>query len=111
MCIAWQMLILRFIYITAIPPFAKQYAMISSNYRTVTMTMDADQDLLHTSIYVLQDTVPEDTETFYVTLRNPTGGAEIGLNNRIAINILSNDNAHGVIEIAQVRFRYGICPP
>ena len=64
--------------------------------------MDADQDLLHATVYILQDTIPEDTETFYVTLTDPTGGAEVGLNNRIAVNILSNDNAHGVIEIAPV---------
>ncbi|KAK3601208.1 hypothetical protein CHS0354_004408 [Potamilus streckersoni] len=68
--------------------------------RTVTMTFDPGQTLLHTTAMVLQDTVPEDTETFYVTLRNPIGGVEIGPNNRIAINILSNDNAHGIIEIA-----------
>ncbi|KAH3717902.1 hypothetical protein DPMN_060698 [Dreissena polymorpha] len=68
--------------------------------RVVTMTMDAGQDLLHASVYVFQDTTPEDTETFYVTLRSPGGGAEISVNNKIAVNILSNDNAHGVIEIA-----------
>lgn len=70
--------------------------------RTVTLTMDGGEDLLHATVYVFQDTIPEDTETFYVTLRNPVGGAEIGLDNRIAVNILSNDNAHGVIEIAPV---------
>ena len=66
------------------------------------MTLNEGQDLLHTSVVVLQDTVPEDTETFYVTLRDPTGGAEIGPNNRITVNILSNDNAHGIIEMAPV---------
>lgn len=69
------------------------------------MTMDEGQDLMHTTVYVIQDTIPEDTETFYVFLRNPAGGAEIGVNNRIAVNILSNDNAHGIFEIAQVRFK------
>jgi hypothetical protein len=66
------------------------------------MTLDAGQDILRTTMYVMQDTIPEDTETFYVFLRTPQGGAEIGVNNRIAVNILSNDNAHGIIEIAQV---------
>ena len=51
---------------------------------------------------VLQDDLPEDTETFYVTITNPAGGAEIGAQNTITVNILSNDNAHGIIEIAQV---------
>ena len=66
------------------------------------MTMDTDEDLLHSTVYVLQDTLPEDTETFYVTLTNPTGGAEIGVENKITVNILSNDNAHGVIEVSPV---------
>ena len=66
------------------------------------MTMEENQNLLHASVAVLQDTLPEDTETFYVTLRNPRGGAEISMDNRITVNILSNDNAHGVFEIAPV---------
>ena len=67
------------------------------------MTFDAGQDLLHTSVMILQDTVPEDTETFTVTLQNPTGAAEIGPNDKILVKILSNDNAHGIIEISPVR--------
>ncbi|KAL4228132.1 hypothetical protein ACF0H5_013567 [Mactra antiquata] len=88
--------------ITSQPVIHQLIKVKDSDYapRTVTVTMDEDEDLLHTSVYVLQDTIPEDTETFYVSIRDPTGGAEISLNNRISINILSNDNAHGVIEIA-----------
>lgn len=51
---------------------------------------------------VLEDFVPENTETFFVTLVNPTGGATIGPKNKISVNILSNDNAHGIIEFAEV---------
>ena len=66
------------------------------------MTFDAGQDLLHTSVMILQDTIPEDTETFTVTLQNPTGAAEIGPNDKTIVKILSNDNAHGIIEISPV---------
>ena len=75
------------------------------------MTLNEGQDLLHTSVVVLQDTEPEDNEAFYVTLKNPTGGAEIGPDNRITVNILSNDNAHGIIEIAPVRIIVFYCKP
>lgn len=51
---------------------------------------------------VLEDFLPENTETFFVTLVNPTGGATIGPKNKISVNILSNDNAHGIIEFAEV---------
>ena len=68
------------------------------------MTLNHGQDLLHTSVVVLQDTKPEANETFSVVLKDPTGGVEIGPDNRITVNILSNDNAYGIIEIAPVRF-------
>ncbi|KAJ8304146.1 hypothetical protein KUTeg_017729 [Tegillarca granosa] len=70
--------------------------------RTITMMFEPGERLRHTSVVVLQDDVPEDTEHFYITLSNPTGGAEIGTQNKITVNILSNDNAHGIIEIAPV---------
>ena len=66
------------------------------------MTFEEGQSSRTTSVMVLQDDLPEDTETFYVTITNPAGGAEIGAQNTITVNILSNDNAHGIIEIAQV---------
>ncbi|XP_060082724.1 adhesion G-protein coupled receptor V1-like [Ylistrum balloti] len=68
--------------------------------RTVTMTFEPGRRLLQTSVIILQDTIPEDTETFFVSLTNPSGGADIGPQNTLTINILSNDNAHGIIEIA-----------
>lgn len=51
---------------------------------------------------ILEDYQPENTESFFVTLTNPKGGATIGPKNKITVNILSNDNAHGIIEFAQV---------
>jgi hypothetical protein len=66
------------------------------------MTFEPGQKTLHTSVLIIQDDEPEETETFYVTLNNPTGGSEIGPHNMITVNILSNDNAHGIIEFPTV---------
>lgn len=66
------------------------------------MTFEPGQRLRSTSVEVLEDYLPENTETFFVTLVNPTGGATIGPKNKITVNILSNDNAHGIIEFAEV---------
>ncbi|XP_070543508.1 adhesion G-protein coupled receptor V1-like isoform X2 [Ptychodera flava] len=53
------------------------------------------------TVSILDDETPEDTEDFYVAISNPTGGAEISNLNRVMINILSNDNAHGIIAFDQ----------
>lgn len=66
------------------------------------MTFEPGQKTLHTSVAIIQDDQPEEIETFYVTLSDPTGGAEIGPHNMITVNILSNDNANGIIEFPQV---------
>ncbi|GAB5567024.1 adhesion G-protein coupled receptor V1 isoform X4 [Prionailurus iriomotensis] len=52
-------------------------------------------------VNVLDDTVPEEEEFFRVELKNPKGGAEIGINGYVKINILSNDDAYGVVGFAQ----------
>ncbi|XP_027630761.1 adhesion G-protein coupled receptor V1 [Tupaia chinensis] len=53
------------------------------------------------AVNILDDIVPEENESFKVQLKNPKGGAEIGLNSYVKITILSNDNAYGVIAFAQ----------
>ncbi|XP_055956200.1 adhesion G-protein coupled receptor V1 [Patella vulgata] len=68
--------------------------------RTVTLIFEENETLLTTTAVVLQDDIPEDTETFSVKLTNPVGGAEIGANSSVDISILSNDNAHGIIEFS-----------
>ncbi|XP_039111424.1 adhesion G-protein coupled receptor V1 [Hyaena hyaena] len=52
-------------------------------------------------VNILDDTVPEEEEFFRVQLKNPKGGAEIGINGYVKVTILSNDDAHGVIGFAQ----------
>ncbi|XP_054994600.1 adhesion G-protein coupled receptor V1 [Sorex araneus] len=53
------------------------------------------------AINILDDTVPEEEESFRIQLKNPKGGAEIGNNGYVRVTILSNDDAYGVIGFAQ----------
>ena len=53
---------------------------------------------------VLEDNVPENTESFALELMNPRGGAELGQNKEVVVIIQSNDDGHGVIEFAEVTF-------
>ena len=68
----------------------------------VTMTFEPGVKSLLTTLVIQQDNEPEDTESFYVRLSNPSPGADIGNDNTLTVNILSNDNAHGIIEVAPV---------
>uniref|UniRef100_A0A2K6F8J3 Adhesion G-protein coupled receptor V1 n=1 Tax=Propithecus coquereli TaxID=379532 RepID=A0A2K6F8J3_PROCO len=52
-------------------------------------------------VNILDDIVPEEEESFKVQLKNPKGGAEIGINGSVTITILSNDDAYGVVAFAQ----------
>ncbi|KAG9488005.1 hypothetical protein GDO78_007684 [Eleutherodactylus coqui] len=53
------------------------------------------------AVNILDDSIPEEDETFRVRLRNPKGGAEIGVHSFVTIIIPTNDHAHGVIAFAQ----------
>ncbi len=66
------------------------------------MTFLPGETQLETAVTVLEDDIPEDIETFVVELTNPRSGAEIGPHKEVAINILTNDDGHGVIEFAEV---------
>ena len=72
------------------------------------MTFRPGEKMLHFSVTVLEDVLPEDTEVFYVRLQTPGGGAEIGPNSGVIVYILSNDGAHGVIQFADVSANYGL---
>jgi len=52
---------------------------------------------LHLDFTILQDTTPEQDETFSIELTNATGKAVIGSKSQLTITILSNNNAHGRI--------------
>ncbi|KAM9251115.1 adhesion G-protein coupled receptor V1 [Cariama cristata] len=53
------------------------------------------------AVNILDDIIPEEEECFKVWLKNPKGGAEIGVHGFVTIIIPSNDNAYGVIAFAQ----------
>ncbi|NWX37327.1 GPR98 protein, partial [Notiomystis cincta] len=53
------------------------------------------------AVNILDDNIPEEEECFKVLLKNPKGGAEIGVHSFVNIIISSNDNAYGVIAFAQ----------
>ncbi|KAH9498632.1 Adhesion G-protein coupled receptor V1 [Bulinus truncatus] len=68
--------------------------------RQVTMTFDPGQTQLQTSVVILLDEIPEDNESFTVSLVATTGGAEIGQNNTVRVDVLANDDAYGIIEFS-----------
>uniref|UniRef100_A0A674GVY7 Adhesion G protein-coupled receptor V1 n=1 Tax=Taeniopygia guttata TaxID=59729 RepID=A0A674GVY7_TAEGU len=53
------------------------------------------------AVNILDDIIPEEEECFKVRLKNPKGGAEIGVHSFVNIIIPPNDNAYGVIAFAQ----------
>ncbi|KAM3940659.1 adhesion G-protein coupled receptor V1 isoform 2-T2 [Leptodactylus fuscus] len=53
------------------------------------------------AVNILDDSIPEEDETFRVRLKNAKGGAEIGIHSYVTIIIPTNDYAHGVIAFAQ----------
>uniref|UniRef100_A0A8C3RD85 Adhesion G-protein coupled receptor V1 n=1 Tax=Cyanoderma ruficeps TaxID=181631 RepID=A0A8C3RD85_9PASS len=53
------------------------------------------------AVNILDDNIPEEEECFQVWLKNPKGGAEIGVHSFVNIIIPPNDNAYGVIAFAQ----------
>lgn len=70
----------------------------------MTVTFEPGQSSVETGVVVINDAEPEDLETFYVELVNPRFGADIGTQRELAISILTNDNAHGVIQFAKVPY-------
>lgn len=55
------------------------------------------------AVNILDDIIPEVEECFKVWLKNPKGGAEIGVHSFVNIIIPPNDNAYGVIAFSQVK--------
>ena len=51
---------------------------------------------------IFNDAVPEIDENFDLRLANPTGGVVLGTRQSVTVNVLNNDNAHGLIGFAEV---------
>uniref|UniRef100_A0A3Q3W600 Adhesion G-protein coupled receptor V1 n=1 Tax=Mola mola TaxID=94237 RepID=A0A3Q3W600_MOLML len=56
---------------------------------------------LEIAVNIINDDIPEEQEYFHVSLKNPTGGAEIGFGGQVTVFVPTNDDAHGVIGFAQ----------
>ncbi|XP_022110249.1 G-protein coupled receptor 98-like isoform X2 [Acanthaster planci] len=69
--------------------------------RSGRLTLNPEDTALTVAVTVLDDAQPEDDESFRVVLSNPTGGAELGQQSAVGVDILSNDDAHGIIAFAQ----------
>lgn len=61
------------------------------------------------AINILDDSIPEEDESFRVRLKNPKGGAEIGVHSYVTVIIPSNDYAHGIIGFSQVMIIIVFC--
>ena len=66
------------------------------------MQFDSSESVHTVYVNIVDDRLPELDEFFEIELTNPTGGASIGSRGRTEVVIATNDNAHGVIQIAQV---------
>jgi G-protein coupled receptor 98 len=54
-------------------------------------------DTVNFEIALINDTLPEISENFSMKIANVQGGARLGSQDSIVVNILTNDNAHGLI--------------
>ncbi|XP_071506649.1 adhesion G-protein coupled receptor V1-like [Diadema antillarum] len=64
---------------------------------STTLTFTPEDMELTFAVSLLDDLLPEDDETFSVYLSDPTNGAELGSQSEVSVDILSNDDAHGII--------------
>lgn len=61
------------------------------------MTFRAEESSLFFTVAIYDDDLAEVDEDFAVGLSSPTGGARLGEQSSVAMTILTNDNAHGLI--------------
>lgn len=66
--------------------------------------MRAGEASLRFTLGIFNDVIPEINENFDLQLTDPVGGVMLGPQRSVTINVLNNDNAHGVIGFAEVNF-------
>lgn len=69
---------------------------------------DGSNAPINVTITVLQDNLPEDTETFKVVISNVTGGAVAGRRNHAVISIAANDQTQPAKEVVEVTVRVNV---
>ena len=68
------------------------------------MTFAPGQTSHKVVVEVIDDVIPELDEEFSVQLVFPVGGAILGPQSSVAITVLTNDNAYGLIGFAEVSY-------
>lgn len=63
----------------------------------MTLTFKPGESSIFFTVAVIDDSLPEIDETFTVGLSMPSGGARLGDQTTVTMEILTNDNAHGLI--------------
>ena len=67
------------------------------------LSLAAGETMRQVNIPILEDTIPEGTESFLISLTDQTGGASLSdTDQSVTVNIISNDNAHGTIQFSRV---------
>ena len=74
----------------------------SDTHRSTTLMFAPGQIYHQIVVEIIDDVIPELDEQFTVQLSEPTGGAVIGSQNLITIDLLTNDDAYGLIGFAEV---------
>ncbi|XP_072038274.1 adhesion G-protein coupled receptor V1-like [Amphiura filiformis] len=91
--------------VSSIPSYIYQVAFVDDQTdfisRSGQLTFNPEDTSLTVAVELLDDDNPEDDESFLVILSNPTEGAELGTQSQVTVNILSNDDAHGIISISE----------
>nr|XP_014349406.1 PREDICTED: G-protein coupled receptor 98 [Latimeria chalumnae] len=88
-------------------PYSQIYELVSiSNQSDFILSsgeliFEPDDQELVIAINIIDDEVPEQEESFTVRLTNPKGGAEVGFNGRVTVVVPPNDDAYGIIAVAQ----------
>ncbi|XP_014662998.1 PREDICTED: G-protein coupled receptor 98-like isoform X2 [Priapulus caudatus] len=69
--------------------------------RRETVTFEPGQSKVTVGVGIVDDTRPEGDEQFIIRITDPGGGSVVGPQNRITVTVLSNDDAHGVVEFSE----------
>ena len=70
--------------------------------RSTALKFAAGQTYHRLVVEIINDATPELDEQFSVQLSWPTGGAVLGSQSSLTINILTNDDAYGLVGFSEV---------
>ena len=70
--------------------------------RETDIVFEEGVSIVDLELTVINDTLPEIDEKFFVNITNAQGGAQLGSQDSLVVTILTNDDAHGLIGFAGV---------